>query len=60
MHSIDEKWLKSEHYKFAKETWNDLLRTRLPSDTFEQSQEFRDARLAFRRDVNQSWGMEST
>lgn len=56
MLSVDEKWLKSNQYYEALYSWH---RHNTPG-TFEQSQEFRDARLSFRREVNQSWGKEST
>lgn len=58
MNSIDKKWLESSRYKKALFDWDH--RTTISGEVFEESQEFRDARLAFRRDVNQSWGMEST
>lgn len=57
MNSIDKKWVTSDHYKKAFDSW---FYDHTSGDDFIHSVYFRNARLAFRRDVNQSWEIEST
>ena len=59
MNSIDQKWLDSQLYKVAHATYLKRVGLERYSEAFDQSQEFRDARNAFRKTVNGSWGMEA-
>lgn len=59
MNSIDRKWRKSQLYKNALATFNYNSIYEFIQEDFEHSEEFRNARHAFRKQVNNSWNTEA-
>lgn len=60
MSDIEVRWKNSQLYTEAREAHARRVGLDLNAEPFELSQEFRNARYAFRKTVNGSWGMEST
>lgn len=58
--NIEQRWEDSDLYNNAKTAYYKRVGLNLNAEPFYLSEEFRNARYAFRKTVNGSWGKEST